>query len=357
MLPYQTRQASLSALAARGSRHRGSRNQVRFMSHISKEQVRTLPGIRVGHASDFRGLTGCTVILCPGGAVCGVDIRGSASGTRDLSPCEPGHLVEKVHAVFLTGGSAFGLDAAGGVMHYLERLRAGFAAGRVRIPIVPAAVIFDLGLGSSAARPDAGMALGACRNAIPHVVTGSVGAGTGATVGKLYGMAQAMKGGLGFASLAFSGGAMVQALAVVNAFGDVVEPETGAILAGARKSPRSGELANTEAQMLSGIRRKSFGATNTTLVVVMTTAALTKLQATKAAQMAQDGMARAIRPAHTRFDGDLIFVLSVGTKRADLTTVGAAAAQATALAIVNAVKTAKGFGGAPSYQDLRTSMT
>ena len=326
------------------------------MRQSSKEQSRTLPGIRVGHASDFRGLTGCTVILCPGGAVCGVDIRGSASGTRDLSPCEPGHLVEKVHAVFLTGGSAFGLDAAGGVMHHLEVLRAGFPAGGVRIPIVPTAVIFDLGLGSSAARPDAGMALGACRNATTHVVTGSVGAGTGATVGKLYGMAQAMKGGLGFASMDFSGGATIQAVAVVNAFGDVVEPGTGVILAGARKSPRSGELANTEAQMLSGIRRKSFGATNTTLVVVMTNVALNKLQAAKVAQMAQDGMARAIRPAHTRFDGDLIFALSVGTKPADLNSVGAAAAEVTARAIVNAVKTAKGLGGVPSYQDLRASM-
>lgn len=326
------------------------------MRQTSKKQFRTLPGIRVGHASDSQGLTGCTVILCPGGAVCGVDIRGSASATRDITPCEPGHLVEQVHALFLTGGSAFGLDAAGGVMRYLEAQKTGFPAGGVRVPIVPAAVIFDLGVGSSRARPDTRMALDACRKATTYVVSGSVGAGTGATVGKLYGMAQAMKGGLGFASLDFSGGATVQAVAVVNAFGDVVEPGIGAILAGARKSPRSGELANTEAQMLRGTSRRRFGATHTTLVVVMTNVGLNKLQATKIAQMAQDGMARAIRPVHTQFDGDLIFALSVGTKRLDLNTVGAAAVQVTAQAIVNAVKSAKSLGGVPSYQDLRASM-
>ena len=167
----------------------------------AKELYKTLPGIRVGQASDFKGLTGCTVILCPKGAVCGVDIRGSATGTRDLTPCDPGPLVDRVHAVFLTGGSVFGLDAASGVMKYLEARRVGFPAGPVRVPIVPAAVIFDLGVGYSEARPDTRMALEACRKATTDVAVGSVGAGTGATVGKLYGLAQAMKGGVGFASL------------------------------------------------------------------------------------------------------------------------------------------------------------
>ncbi len=319
-----------------------------------KHQGRTLPGIRIGHASDFRGLTGCTVILCEAGAVCGVDIRGSAAGTRELAPCLPGHLVDRVHGVLLTGGSAFGLDAARGVMQYLESRGVGFAAGRNRIPIVPAAVIFDLNLGSATARPDPGMAKWACRKATVTVVEGSVGAGTGATVGKLFGIAQATKGGIGFDSLALPNGVVTQALAVVNAFGDVIDPTRGEVIAGARISPGSPQFANTEKQMFQGKIRKGFGATNTTLVVVMTNAVLDKVEATKVAQMAQDGMARAVRPVHTQFDGDLVFALSLGQKRADLNTVGAGAAEVTAHAIVRAVQTAKGLGGAPSFQELET---
>lgn len=307
----------------------------------------TLPGIRIGHASDFRGLTGCTVILCERGAVCGVDIRGSAAGTRDLAPCLPGHIVDRIHAVFLTGGSAFGLDAASGVMEFLESRGVGFPAGSSRVPIVPAAVIFDLNIGLARARPDSGMAKGACRNATKSVVEGSVGAGTGATVGKLLGIAQATKGGVGFCSLGLTVGVTVQALAVVNAFGDVIDPSSRAIIAGARMSPNSPQFANTERQMFRGKVRRGFGATNTTLVVVMTDAAFDKLAATKVAEMAHDGMARAIRPVHTRFDGDLVFALSVGQKRADLNTLGAAAAEATAHAIVRAVRTAEGRGGVP----------
>ena len=322
----------------------------------AKGPFQTLPGIRVGHASDFKGLTGCTVILCPEGAVCGVDVRGSATGTRDLTTCQPGHLVDRVHAVFLTGGSAFGLDAAGGVMKYLEARKAGFPAGPVRVPIVPAAVIFDLGVGSSAARPDARMAMEACRRATTTVVYGSVGAGAGATVGKLFGIGQAMKGGVGFAGLEFCRKVKVQALVVVNAFGDVMDPENGETLAGTLKAKKSSELSGTELQMLKGNNRHRFGAANTTLVVIMTNAKLDKLQATKVAEMAQDGVARAIRPAHTRFDGDVVFALSAGTRRTDLNTLGAAAAGVTAQAIVHAVKAAKGLGGVPSYQDIRKSV-
>ena len=249
-------------------------------------RAEALPGIRIGHATDLRGLTGCTVILCEGGAVCGVDIRGSAAGTRDLAPCLPGHLVERVHALFLTGGSAFGLDAAAGVMQFLESRGVGFPAGNVRVPIVPAAVIFDLHLGSSRARPDAAMARQACESAWQHVEEGSVGAGTGATVGKLLGIDHATKGGVGFASLTLWGGVLVQALGVVNAFGDVVDPSTGKIIAGARRARDSSQFAGTVEQMFKGKVRKNFGATNTTLVAVMTSAALDKLQATKLAQMA-----------------------------------------------------------------------
>jgi len=319
---------------------------------MPKGQARTLLGIRVGHASDFRGLTGCTVILTEAGAACGVDVRGSAAGTRELAPCLPGHLVERVHGIFLTGGSAFGLDAAAGVMEYLESRGVGFPAGRVRVPIVPGAVIYDLNLGSAKARPDRGMALWACQKATSQVVEGSVGAGTGASVGKFFGIERATKGGVGFESLALAAGVVVQALAVVNALGDVVEPGTGTVIAGARLARDSARFAVTTEQMLRGKTRKALGATNTTLVVVMTNAALDKVQATKVAQMAQDGMARAISPVHTQFDGDLVFALSVGRKPADLNTLGTAAAQATAGAIVRAVRTAKGLGGIPSCSEL-----
>ena len=320
-----------------------------------KKHAQALPGIRIGHASDFRGLTGCTVILCEAGAVCGADLRGSAAGTRELSTCLPGHLVERVHAIFLTGGSAFGLDATAGVMQYLESRGVGFAAGRHRVPIVPAAVIFDLNIGSPKTRPNPGMARWACENATTEVVEGSIGAGTGATVGKLFGIEHATKGGVGFQNLRLPRGVAVQALAVVNAFGDVIDASTGLVIAGARLASRgagSSEFADTAKQMFAGTARQSFGATNTTLVAVMTNTALDKLQATKVAEMAQDGLARAIRPVHTRFDGDLVFALSLGQKRADLNTLGTAAAEVAARAILRAVQTAKGFGGVPSLREL-----
>jgi L-aminopeptidase/D-esterase-like protein len=323
---------------------------VRFKETETSE---TIAGVRIGHASDFKGLTGCTVVLCEGGAVCGVDVRGSAAGTRDLAPCLPGHVVERVHAIFLGGGSAFGLDAAAGVMEYLESRGIGFPAGKVRVPIVPGAVIFDLHLGSAKARPSRRMALQACRNASQKVVEGSVGAGTGATVGKLYGIRQATKGGLGFWSRGLRGGVRVQALAVVNAFGDVVNPRTGKVIAGARVSSESPEFAGTAESLFEGRVGKGFGAAHTTLAVVMTSAELDKVQATKVAQMAHDGLARAIHPVHTQLDGDLVFALSVGKKRADLNSLGTAAAEATAEAIVRAVEAAQGLGGVPSCQELR----
>jgi len=258
-----------------------------------------------------------------------------------------------MHAIFLSGGSAFGLDAAAGVMEYLESRGVGFPAGKVRVPIVPGAVIFDLHLGSSEARPNRRMALRACRNASRNVVEGSIGAGTGATVGKLYGIGQATKGGLGFWSRELRGGVRVQALAVVNAFGDVVDPSTGKVIAGARLSPESPEFAVTAERMFERGVGKGFGATHTTLVVVMTSAELDKVQATKIAQMAHDGLARAIHPVHTQMDGDLVFALSAGKKRADLDSLGTAAAEATAEAIVRAVEAAQGLGGVPSCRELR----
>jgi L-aminopeptidase/D-esterase-like protein len=238
-------------------------------------------------------------------------------------------------------------------MQYLESRSIGFPAGKVRVPIVPAAVIIDVQLGSSKARPDWAMALRACQKASEKVVEGSVGAGTGATVGKLYGISRATKGGLGFSSRGMRGGVRVQALAVVNAFGDVVDPRTGSVIAGARASTGSPEFVVTAQSMFERGVRIGFGAANTTLVVVMTNAELDKVQATKVAQMAHDGLARAIHPVHTQLDGDLVFALSVGRKRADLSSLGTAGAEATAEAIVRAVEAARGLGGVPSCQELR----
>jgi L-aminopeptidase/D-esterase-like protein len=320
--------------------------------HNNAARATTLPGIRIGHATDPRGLTGCTVILAEQGAACGVDIRGSATATRDLGPCTPGHVVEHVQAIFLTGGSAFGLDAAAGVMQFLESKGIGFPTGAARVPIVPAAAIYDLGIGSAKVRPDAKMALKACRNASNRVREGSVGAGTGATVGKLFGMKHATRGGLGFWQVTLAGKVTVQVLVVVNSFGDVVDPSSGRIVAGARMGAPYVGFANTVQEMIRGKVRKSFGATNTTLAVVMTDAALTKLQAAKVAQMAQNGICRATVPAHTLFDGDLVFALSVGKRHADVNTLGAAAAEATAQAIVSAVMAAESMGGVPACEDL-----
>ncbi|MEJ2007499.1 MAG: P1 family peptidase [Acidobacteriota bacterium] len=331
-------------------RHPGPKRS-KTNQHQSSAQARALQGVRVGHASDLRDLTGCTVVLAEGGAVCGVDVRGSASSTRELAPCIPGHVVDRIHGVFLTGGSAFGLDAAAGVMRFLESEGIGFPTGAARVPIVPAAVIYDLAVGSAKARPDAKMAAQACRSASSKITEGSVGAGTGATVGKLFGIRCATKGGIGFRQITLAGKVAVQALVVVNAFGDVVDPATGRVIAGARKGTRSGEFADSLQEMIKGSFRKSFGAAHTTLAVVMTDAALDKVQATKVAQMAQDGIARAISPTHTIYDGDLVFALSVGKKRADLNTVGAAAAEATAQAIVSAVLNAESLGGIPACKD------
>jgi L-aminopeptidase/D-esterase-like protein len=316
------------------------------------ERPKTIPGVRVGHASDFKGLTGCTVVLAEAGAVCGIDIRGSASGTRETETCRPGHVAQRVHAILLAGGSAFGLDAASGVVQYLELRRVGFAAGRVRVPVVPAAVIFDLDVGSAQARPNSGMAVWACQNASRSVPEGSIGAGTGATVGKVLGIRHATKGGVGFESMLLPKGVLVQAIAVVNAFGDVVDPSTGKVIAGARLASESGGLASTEGLMFRGKMRRVFSPSNTTLAVILTNAGLGVVEAVKVAQMAQDGLARAIRPVHTMFDGDTVFALSLGERQVDLSVLGAAAAEVTAKAIVRGVTTARGHGGIPGYQQL-----
>lgn len=316
-------------------------------------QITDIEGIRVGHCSDFEALTGCTVLLCEEGAVGGVDIRGSASGTRELDALDPMHLVDRVHGLVLAGGSAFGLDAAGGVMAYLEERGVGFDVGVARVPIVPAAILFDLRVGNSRVRPDRSMGYRACQAATSGTIEeGSVGAGTGATVGKLMGIECAMKGGLGTTGLSLPGGIAIGALAVVNAFGDVVDPETGRILAGLRDSPNGTRLLDSAAQMRAGIHPIGYARESTTLVAVATNARLNKVEATKLAQQAQLGLARTIRPVHTTLDGDAIFVLATGRVTADLNALGVTAADAVAAATVRAIRKAGSLGGLPAHRDL-----
>ncbi|HUV88739.1 MAG TPA: P1 family peptidase [Anaerolineae bacterium] len=326
--------------------------------------ITAVPGIRVGHATDPVGLTGCTVVLCEAGAVGGVDQRGGAPGTRETDLLRPMHLVQEVHAVLLAGGSAFGLAAAEGVVRYLEERGVGFDARVARVPIVPAAILFDLDVGDPQARPNAAMGYAACQAGLAGPVPeGNVGAGTGATAGKILGIGRAMKAGLGTAAVSLGGGLVVGALVAVNPLGDVVDPATGEILAGARKFD-SDEPANTldvmrelvypHPQPLSlGGRGEQTFASSTVIGVVATNARLTKEEVNKVAQMAQDGVARAVRPAHTLFDGDTLFALATGDSPADVNLVGAYAAEVVAEAIVRGVRAAEGAGGVPAYRDLR----
>lgn len=306
--------------------------------------ITDVPGISVGHAHDSEAQTGCTVILCgEEGATAGVDVRGAAPGTRETDLLDPSNLVERVHAILLTGGSAFGLDAAGGVMRYLEERDIGFNTAVARVPIVPAAVIFDLAVGNPKVRPDARMGYEACEHAkADSTEEGRIGAGIGAAVGKITGIANASSGGIGMASVELTGGAIVGVIVVVNAFGDIINPSNGQILAGARAGRHW--LDTSRAIASAGDHRSKakppaaphpFAViTNTTLAVVATNAKLTKAQARKVASMAQDGFARAIRPAHTMFDGDVVFALSTGNVQSDVTTIGSIAAELTAQAIV-----------------------
>lgn len=383
---------------------------------MHRTRVRLIPGLALGHYTDERAKTGCTVLVCERGAAVGVDIRGSASGTREIDACRPDHLVEKVHAIVIAGGSAFGLASADGVMEYLEQRHVGFDVGVTHVPIVASAILYDLGVGSPWVRPDRQAGYTACASARgDRVEQGAVGAGTGATVGKLFGMECASPGGFGFACLTVptsqalqhppkkrrregmnSSKIVIQAFVAVNAFGDVINPRSGRIIAGARVSPKSSLFVDTYRQMKRGVLRTGFtpdpvrdeakgrgqsrpksrmtgsarasqkmlgeqmppslrrmfereGADtgsrfnlqNTTIAVVATDAAFNKLQMQKIAQMAQNGVARVLCPAHTLFDGDTVFALSIPPthrpKSADLNLVGEAAAEVVAEAIVQAV--------------------
>lgn len=317
--------------------------------------ITDVPGIKVGHYTDKKAATGCTVVLCQEGAVAGVDVRGSAPGTRETDLLNPVHLVEKVHAVLISGGSAFGLDAAGGVMRYLEERGYGLNVGVAKVPIVPTAILFDLSLGDPKVRPGIEEGYQACLAATDkEVAEGTVGAGTGARVGKALGGRQAVKSGIGTASQEFAAGIIVGALVAVNALGDIVDPKTGQIIAGLRRLDGEGFL-NTSEILRSGQKPQSFIFDNTTIGVIATNAWLSKTQATKIAQMAHDGLARVIRPAHTMFDGDIIFCLSLGKpeeKQADVTALGTIAAEVIAQAVIRGVTQAESLCGVPSIKDL-----
>lgn len=304
--------------------------------------ITDVAGIEVGHFTDTRRPTGCTVIIARDGAVGGVDVRGAAPGTRETDLLDPTHLVERVHAVLLAGGSAFGLDAASGVVRWLEEEGVGFDVGVARVPLVPAAVLFDLMVGDAAIRPDAMAGYRACEHASGDPPReGNVGAGAGACIGKIFGLARAMKAGIGTASVTV-GGVTVGALIACNALGDVVDPDTGEVIAGART--RNGKaLADTRRALLRGEAAKPvLAGSNTTIGVVATDAVITKAQANRLATVAHDGLARSINPVHTMSDGDTLFMLGTGRAGTSpgMMTLATMAAEATARAVVRAARMA-----------------
>lgn len=323
------------------------------------ETLTAVPGVKVGHFTLTERPTGCTVVLVEQGAVAGVDVRGAAPGTRETDLLDPVNTVDKVHGIVLSGGSAFGLDAASGVMRFLDERGSGFKVTShgmpVNVPIVPAAVLIDLGVGGKPhVRPTAECGFRAATAATTAaVVEGSVGAGAGATVGKVAGYRRAMKGGLGSAAIRMPDGLIVAAIVAVNALGDIVDPETGRIVAGTRTADGRG-FADARVLLRSGDSGQPSG-DNTTIGVIATNRALTKTQATKIAQMAHDGLARVIYPIHTPADGDTIFAIStsVDTRPADVGTIGALAADVMARAVLRGVTQAKGLPGYPSANDMK----
>jgi L-aminopeptidase/D-esterase-like protein len=325
--------------------------------------IADVPGIRIAHGTDEEGITGCTVILCGSdGAVAGVDVRGSAPGTRETDLIRPSARVERIHAICLCGGSAFGLAAADGVMRYLAEEGIGVETGVRRVPIVAAAVIFDLAIGSSSAGPTRELAYQACRDAAPGepLVEGSVGVGTGATVGKVMGLERATKAGLGTAARRLPDGTIVGALAVTNAGGNVVD-RSGRILAGVRDE--AGGFIDAERAILEGRARRrtdptaqASGVGNTTLAVIATDGRLDRGQTRKLAEQGHDALARAIRPVHTLYDGDTVFSLSTGMREVDPVVLGVAATDALIEAIERSVRMAHGRGGVPGLADARDEL-
>ena len=319
---------------------------------MQNDILRGLNGVKIGHWTDKEAGTGCTVILCPEGATAGVDVRGTAPATRETDLLDPVCMVQQVHAILIGGGSAYGLAASDGVMQWLEADGSGLDVGMAKVPIVPTACLFDLAFHRSDKRPNAQAGYAACEDASSGPVSqGNVGAGTGATVGNILGAEQAMKGGFGCATTRTSSGLIVSAVVAVNAFGSVIEPATGHILAGPRLL--DGSLGDT-VTLMSGMLEQHFAGPrreNTTLGVILTNATLDKPAATKTAQMAQAGLARTIRPAHSHFDGDAVFALSCGEQIADLTLIGSLAADVLAEAILNGIIAAETLHDIPSVNE------
>jgi len=317
--------------------------------------ITDVAGIKVGHFTDTRRPTGCTVVLTEEGAVAGVDVRGSAPGTRETDLLAPANLVEKVHAILLSGGSAFGLEAATGVVRYLEERKIGHDVGAAGVvPIVPAAILFDLNVGDPTIRPNAAAGYQACTAATGQPpAQGSVGAGTGATVGKLWGMGRAMKGGIGTASVS-AGGFTMGAVVAVNAVGDVQDPATGRLIAGARSADGRSLQGAVQGILAGQVPQALLPGTATTIGVVASDARLTKAQCQKLAQIAHDGLARTINPAHTMWDGDTLFALATGrvAAPASMMLLGVLAAEAMARAVVNAVLGAKGLPDLPAAGEM-----
>lgn len=319
---------------------------------MKKIQFTDIDNIKVGNAEDLEAGTGCTVIISKEGATAGVDVRGGSPGTRETDLLNPQNLVDKIHAVVLSGGSAFGLDAASGVMKYLEERNIGFDVQVTKVPIVCGAVLFDLVVGDYRVRPNLEMGYRACVNATDEKCpSGNIGAGTGATVGKFLGTNRAMKGGLGSFAIQI-GDLKVGALVAVNCLGDVIDPETGETLAGLLDE-EGNTLIGTENILIQKYdEKKNIFSGNTTIGVVATNGIFTKSEANKLASMAHNGYARSIRPAHTIFDGDTIFTMATGKIEADINVVGALAAKTMERAVINAIKSADSSYGFKAYKDL-----
>ena len=310
-------------------------------------------GLKVGHYTDLHGATGCTVILCEKGAVPGVQVSGASPGGREIELLRPGYSLNLVHGVLLSGGSAYGLDAAAGVMRYLEERGVGFDTVAGVVPIVPGAIIFDLSIGNPRVRPTADNAYAACQAASDEATAeGSVGAGTGATVGKCLGMDHATKGGVGMASVNLGSDVVVAALMVVNAWGDVLDPRSGETIAGPR-DPDNGGFLRTVDLLKAHRMRRPFPTSNTVIGVVATNVRLRKSQAHRLAQMAQTGLGRTIDPCGSMYDGDTLFVLSLGDRRCDMNVLGVGAVEAVAEAVQRAVWQAASVAGVPAVRDMK----
>ncbi len=322
---------------------------------INMGSITDVPGVRVGHASDFEAITGCTVILFDKQATGAVDLRGGGTSTRQIDGLLPYHAYGRIHGILLTGGSAYGLDAAGGVMKYLEEQGVGLDVdyGQI-VPSVPTAVIFDLGIGNGKVRPGADMGYRACLAASSSPVEeGSIGSGTGATIGKIFGVKTATKGGIGTASYTLENGIVIGVIVVVNAFGDVIDPKIGEIIAGVRNSSDGKEFLGSVDLFKRGFTRRVEPFQNTTLAVVATNAKFLKLELMRIARIGQTGITRVVTPSHTISDGDLVFAVSCGNIEGDANAVGIIAAELISEAIIRGVKKARSLGGIPSWNDIR----